>query len=297
MIFISNFERLGLGNQLFQYAFLRTTAERLGVKFYYPPWIGDKIFLLNDGDERSDKTPVSSKVYQESSYFGYNRSALEIKDGTGIRGYFQTEKYFDKKTVSKWFSFKGETLAGIKNKYQHIDFSNATGLHLRFGDKKTNPSYRAVYYNPPASYYDSALSRVNRKKSLLMFSDDHGSVKKHLGEAEKKFIFMENNQDWEDLYLMTQCHDFICSPSTLSWWGGWLNRYDDKIVVAPHEGPVRPGYPKRNDDYWPREWIKIRSLRPVLDDYRLVSLPFRISRKIKSILKKLFRGRKADGSY
>jgi len=27
----------GLGNQMFQYAFLRVTAERLGVKFFLPP--------------------------------------------------------------------------------------------------------------------------------------------------------------------------------------------------------------------------------------------------------------------
>ena len=48
------FTRLGkmgqFGNQLFQYAFLyaflRTTAQRLGVKFYCHEWIGDKSLLI-----------------------------------------------------------------------------------------------------------------------------------------------------------------------------------------------------------------------------------------------------------
>lgn len=295
-----SFPRLGrygmLGNQLFQYAFLRTTAKRLGVKFYCPPWIGDKIFLLGDRDERSDEAPVSSKVYQEpKTRFGFNRGALEIEDGTDVLGFFQTEKYFDRRMVEKWFSFKEEQIGGIKKKYQRIDFSNATGLHLRFGDKEMSAPLRAIYYNPPPSYYDRALSRVKRKKSLLMFSDDPGRARKHLGEAAKKFVFIENNQGWEDLYLMTQCHDLICSGSTLSWWGGWLNRYEDRIVVAPQEGPVRPGYHKRNNDYWPEEWVKIRALRPVLDDYRLIGLPRRVLKEIGTILKRLFSGEKSAG--
>jgi hypothetical protein len=38
---------------MFQYAFARMTARRLGVKFYFPEWIGDKVFCLNDEDERA----------------------------------------------------------------------------------------------------------------------------------------------------------------------------------------------------------------------------------------------------
>ena len=47
-----SFSKLGnygrLGNQLFQYAFLRMTARRLGTQFFCPKWDGDDIFNLND---------------------------------------------------------------------------------------------------------------------------------------------------------------------------------------------------------------------------------------------------------
>ena len=53
MISFSNLGNHGrLGNQLFQYAFLRTTAARLGTEFYCPQWDGDEIFDLHDREER-----------------------------------------------------------------------------------------------------------------------------------------------------------------------------------------------------------------------------------------------------
>ncbi len=37
-----------LGNQLFQYYFLRSTAVKLGVKYWCPAWIGRDIICLRD---------------------------------------------------------------------------------------------------------------------------------------------------------------------------------------------------------------------------------------------------------
>ena len=51
----------GLGNQLFQYSFLRTQAERLGVKFYCPNWIGDEIFDLNDKKQEQNEHDAKSE--------------------------------------------------------------------------------------------------------------------------------------------------------------------------------------------------------------------------------------------
>ena len=94
-----SFSKLGmrsrLGNHLFQYAFLRSTAQRLGVKFYCPYWIGDTVFCLDDEDERSDSPSGIVEVYKEPyHYTGFNQLAFQISDGTDIEGYFQTEKYF-----------------------------------------------------------------------------------------------------------------------------------------------------------------------------------------------------------
>ncbi len=134
-----SFKKLGdgvrLGNQMFQYAFLRVTAKRLGVKFYCPSWKGETLFNLNDQDEKVDQPEGITKEYKQLSTPGYSEDAHNIEDGTEIFGYFQTEKYYDDhELVRQWFSLKEEKIGSIKEKFKDFDFSNSLGIHLRFGD-------------------------------------------------------------------------------------------------------------------------------------------------------------------
>lgn len=258
-----------LGNQLFQYAFLRTTARRLKTKFYCPGWIGDEIFDLDDRMERSDNPENITRFYNEpENYCGFNESALQIEDGTDIAGYFQTGKYFDKKQIKKWYSFKKEVIGSVRAKYKNIDFSESAGIHLRFWENVSD----IKYYIASPSYYSRALSLIKHKENVLVFSDEIDKARKYLKNINSNIIYVEGNRNYEDLYLMSQCHDFVCSISTLSWWGAWLNSYADKIIVAPMEGPTRPGCRLKNNEYWPNEWMKIKTLVPLWDDYSMMRL-------------------------
>src|SRR6185369_10387908 len=104
-----SFSKLGkygrFGNQLFQYVFLRTQAQRLHTRFYCPSWIGETVFLLNDQYEKGELFEPNY-FYIEGDYkHGFHPDVADIKDGTEIGGYFQTEKFFSRDDVSKWFSF------------------------------------------------------------------------------------------------------------------------------------------------------------------------------------------------
>jgi hypothetical protein len=265
-----SFTKLGhygrFGNQLFQYAFLRTTAQRLGVKFFCPEWLGDRVFLLDDEDERSRLPQSTENVYrQPRENVGFIVSALHIEDDTEIVGYFQAERYFDRAAVTRWYTFRPEIVGAVQRKYQHLDLAQCTGIHLRFGDKKGDPLFVIL----PPRYYAQALTMVPHRRHVLVFSDEMVAAKEHLRHVSGDFLYIEGNEDLEDLYLMSRCRDFVCSVSTFSWWGAWLNEHPDKIVIAPPEG-TRPGSAVGSPDFCCPGWIPLDTMRFIVDDYRFV---------------------------
>ncbi len=265
-----SFEKLGkhegLGNQLFQYAFLRTTAQRLGTTFYCPSWLGEEIFLLNDqGVKSSVRSAITKNYRQPDDTSGFSPSALMIEDGTEIFGFFQSERYFNADEVRRWYTFKPEAVARVAAQYSSWGIEECTGLHLRFGDMTHNPLFVIL----PARYYRKALSLLNDNGPLLVFSDDLATAKRHLSGIKKDFRYVEGNKDYEDLYLLSRCRNVICSVSTFSWWGGWLNPRANKCVIAPREW-LRPGHVMTNTSLSREEWTMLTTCRPVLDDYRFL---------------------------
>lgn len=268
--FMISFPKLGalgrLGNQLFQYAFVRTTARRLGVPFYCPPWQGDEIFALDDAAERTQAPGPSQQKYQEPyANTGFNPPAVQIIDGSEVQGYFQTPRYFNAEAVRTWFRFRPSAVEAVARKYADIDFSDSVGLHLRLGDFIT--TFSEFFYVPTPAYYRQALKRLPRRKHVIVFSDDIPAARRMLKDLGPATIFIEGNSAHEDLYLQTLCHDFVCSPSTFSWWGAFLNPLADKNIVAPREGLFRPGSPLHNRDFWPEEWTRVKAMRGLRDHH------------------------------
>jgi hypothetical protein len=69
-------------------------------------------------------------------------------------------------------------------------------------------------------------------------------------------IFNEKYWDCEALWLLSLCDHFIISNSTFSWWGAWLSRSDNKIVISPSTW-FGPDVAEDSKDIWCDSWIKI----------------------------------------
>jgi hypothetical protein len=67
-------------------------------------------------------------------------------------------------------------------------------------------------------------------------------------------VFIEGNNQFEDLCLMSLCHHNIISNSSYSWWGAYLNQNPNKKIIAPKNWFTDQ---KPLNDLYPKNWIVI----------------------------------------
>ena len=207
---------------MFQYAFTRTAARRLGVTFYCPPWIGDEIFCLDDAAHRAPLPTGIVRTHEEQRELRCV-SCPVVYDGTDLSGYFQSPHLFDRDDARRWFAPRPALAADVLARHRHIDFGSAIGLHMRLGDYLKHPINTPRHYVPPRSYYAAALGRLPRNCPIVLCSDQPTQARQRLGPlADSRLIVLHGNRNYEDLFLLSRCRHLVLSPSTFSWWSAWL---------------------------------------------------------------------------
>jgi hypothetical protein len=253
-----------LGNQMFQYAATKAQSLRLDTDCYLPDhtaikqdgcfdltnnkWIQYKLDLY---DCFNITAPVLNRVevnmYTESS-FSYQSEILDIVDSTTIEGYFQSYKYFEdcSDTILQEFAFKNEILD--KCALQISKYENPVAIHIRRGDQVAHPNM----WNVSLEYIQAALKQFSDDQyTFLIFSDDIEWCKQVFPDG---VVFIEGNNQYNDLCLMSLCNHNIISNSSYSWWAAYLNQNKNKKIVAPSNWfiPAKP-----LTDLYPNNWIII----------------------------------------
>lgn len=249
----------GLCNQLFQIAALTSHAYDNNLNVSFPqlknPFFGNYTtnILCRVNIEDVDSTGFQ---YIQIPY-GYHELP---KQGKIIyKGYLQSEKYFvhNRELILKLLAPTQEIQSYIESKYGTLLKQQTLAIHVRRGDYVKLPNHHPTL--PVLEYYYKAISDVFKSTSLdqyVFFSDDIEWCKDIFG-IQESITYIEQEPDYIDLYLMSMCTHNIIANSTFSWWGAWLNKNSDKIIVAPNKwfGPAR------NDlstvDLIPETWIKI----------------------------------------
>lgn len=171
----------------------------------------------------------------------FDEELLRVKDDSFVQGYFQNENYFKdiRVDILNDFTFC-KPLSDYSAKIeQEIKATKvACSLHIRRGDytKKQNISIHGVC---SLEYYQRAIQHMLNEcpdTTFFVFSDDMAWVKANLPINNACYVGSEAARlPHEDIHLMQLCHHNIIANSSFSWWGAWLNQYDEKIVIAPKE--------------------------------------------------------------
>ena len=221
-----------LGNQMFQFAATLGVARYTGVAYSIPNHdevlvdaLGNKlrIELFDCFDIKPENTGIlkTDYVVQEKG-FEFDSSVLSSSrevDYT-LYGFFQTEKYFKHcaRELREQFTFKKQIVDECKEIVDSC-FNDPIALHIRRGDFLINSGN---HYNQSLDYYEEALKKFDVKRQVVIFSDDPDWCMEQALFADDRFIVSQAAGPYHDLYMMSQCSDFIIANSTFSWWGAWL---------------------------------------------------------------------------
>lgn len=250
----------GLGNQMFQYAYARHLSIKLNIPFFietsfYDNQQGNGVIREFELHKFANTTRNNYEQIDNQGLF------LQINEGINVdivsniynyilNGYWQSENYFkeSESLIKDDFAPTEKQLAKIIR--PELD-TNTISLHVRrtdFANTNGNHPIQEI------SYYKNAIAEIGDYDNLLIFSDDIEWCKENF--TFDNMIFVEGQDDVEDLWLMSLCKNNIIANSSFSWWGAWLNNNPNKKVIAPNKW-----FCDENNinalEIIPKNWIKI----------------------------------------
>ena len=199
--------------------------------------------------------PRTNRTFSEGT-FKY-RPIPRHKDLT-LKGYFQSDKYYGHRKsqiVDLFYSYYPQVEDKVMSWFSGIEQNKTISLHVRRTDYV---QLAKIHQVQPLQYYqhglesiatklDVSLDRLKQTYRILVFSDDLAWCKESAFFKDYQVTFVENKESDElnaiiDLYTMAQCAHHVIANSSFSWWGAYLNRREDKLVVAPKQwfGPRGP---------------------------------------------------------
>jgi glycosyl transferase family 11 len=203
----------------------------------------------------------SINLYLREPHFHFFKRGLSAPVNTYIDGYWQSEKYFrDSGEYVKEDFTPVKPLSDKSNRLKkEIQSNQSVSIHVRRSDY-LKPQNIYKYHICSENYYYDAMEIISRKISnpkFYIFSDEPGWFKEHI-KTKFSVEYIEHNtgdSDYEDLCLMTYCKHNIIANSSFSWWGAWLSKNVNSIVVAPKNWFTDKQ--KKTKDLLPQSWIKI----------------------------------------
>jgi hypothetical protein len=269
--------RAQLGNQMFQYATVRTFAEKQNRTFVWGPPVESfanqlrialgrmprpsihlaryfdlgsdsqwkQLFLRllwTTGCERN-KTIVQPE-HEETPEGAFREKQFDLNQipATGnleLRGWFQSEKYFDENRarVLEWFTLRKNYLRKWHSVEDALNLpaESRCCLHVRRGDYLTSDMGMANGEDGwalPLSYYRNAWQQIPDGITPIIITDDPEYAKEAF-QWLPNVVVLKGNSSVVDMWVMKHSRYRIIANSSFSWWASWLSELEDSQTFLP----------------------------------------------------------------
>ena len=250
----------GLGNQMFQIAHAHSQSLKNNVSSAFKKFsntqnqgnnvtlymnnIFKKLIFLNNIDS-------DISIYEN----GFNFTPINPPNDKNIifHGYYQSSKNFYgfHNEIIELFSPNDEFIIELKNKFPKIFGNNSVSIHIRKGDYLNYPS---IHPSVSVEYIKESIKKFEGSPDFFVFSDDKNWCDNNLDFFNYTFVSLEN--DYEELWAISLCKNNIMSNSSFSWWGSYINKNQNKIVICPSLW-FGPNGVQNFEDIYQSDWEKI----------------------------------------
>ena len=281
----------GLGNQIFQYVFLKYIQKKENIEdiyadfSYYQNGISQiDIFKLNidlniapiELLKEAKFFPKDSKrfykfrillesIFNRKYYFEWGRKTKDynkIKNYVYFDGYWQSYKYLEEveDKIKPDLILKKDLPEEILCKINLLKSQQSVFIGVRRGDYLTSYRNRRKFGTFGNEYYNKAIEIIKENVKdpvFYVFSNDIKWVKRNM-----KFNCDYNILDLDDVtddiiefFLISSCKHAVIVNSTYYWWAARLIDNPNKIIVAPDQW-FADG---TKIDIVPKNWIRINN--------------------------------------
>lgn len=255
----------GLGNQMFEYASAYAIARHtnqpllLDMSFFETykgrEWCRPyelSIFALHEQSTFVSGHQLEVKALPKLSYWcrrhNINRCGKYIFLPTLLKrrsqvlfGYFVNYHFFEyyRHELLQAFAFRSQPNTANQRYLNDISSIESVSVHIRRGDYLNNTN-AGIFWHPDVEWYWTAMREMEKQvhnPTYYFFSDDIAWAREQFADV-KNAVFVDINHGadaYNDMRLMSQCKHNIIANSTFSWWGAWLNKNPNKIVIAPEK--------------------------------------------------------------
>ena len=218
---------------------------------------------------------INYKLIDESkiNYFDQRINNIDFKNKIFLMGYFQSHQYFEEnsdKILEEIWPKKPNNINYLKLS-EKISRDNSVSIGVRlheninkeFGikinDSRKKKMIKGIGGITPIKFYVDSINEIVKKidnPEFFIFSTKNSNIEQLISESDilKKFpkTIITADKGFEDAYdnlwLMSNCKNFIISNSTLYWWGAYFSKkkYKKNYVLCSSNFP--------NKDTCLKEW-------------------------------------------
>ena len=206
--------------------------------------------------------PFRKRRHILEQHYHFDPDILQLPDNVYLEGYWQSPKYFPdiQDIIREEFTVRSEPDGGNRRMAEEIAGTESVAIHVRRGDYVSNTATSNRHGTCPMEYYQTAMKTISggvRHPHFFVFSDDPMWARENLSWIAPGIVIDQNGLDkaFEDMRLMSLCKHHIIANSSFSWWGAWLSKNPEKIVIAPEQW-----FQDKNmntDDLIPTKWTRL----------------------------------------